>query len=151
MANFWAMKTFKEWWEGDFQNKVIVGIDEDGIDDNYLVLTKSNIDAVIDAGLCNEEIDRFFRNFCKYMEVGDYILIGSSKAVTFNVVGIARVKSDYYYDSTNEPRHCRDVEFLKKIEYPGYPIAKLKRTIRLEYISEQDFIETVAGLIEETP
>ena len=85
------------------------------------------------------------------MEVGDYILIGSSKAVTFNVVGIARVKSDYYFDITNEPRHCRDVEFLKKIEHPGYSVAKFKRTIRLENISEQDFIDTLAGLIEETP
>jgi len=147
MANFWVMKTIREWWEGDFRNHRIIGIDEEGIDDNYLTLTNNDINAVIDAGICNEERDRFFRNFCKYMEIGDYVIIGSSKAVQFNVVGIARVKSDYYFDINIEPRHCRDVEFLKILEYPGKPVARLKRTTRLEYISEQDFIETLTLLI----
>lgn len=148
MANFWAMKTFKDWWENEFITNQLIGIDEEGIDNDYLKFTEKNIDAVIDAKICNEEMDRFFRNFCRYMNIGDYILIGSSKAVQFNLVGIARVKSDYYFNKKKEPRHCREVEFLKKLEYPGLPIAKLKRTVRLEYISEQDFIETIASLIK---
>ena len=40
MAKYWAMKTFKEWWEGDFQDKGIVGIDHNGIDDNYITLQR---------------------------------------------------------------------------------------------------------------
>ncbi|KJS15753.1 MAG: hypothetical protein VR69_12105 [Peptococcaceae bacterium BRH_c4b] len=146
MRNYWVMKTFKDWWT-IFVSSKIVGIDEDGIDDNYLTITNGDLDyATTNLGI-NDEKDRFFRNFCKWMQIGDYIIIGTGKQTEFNVVGIVRVISDYIFDANAVPRHYRSVEFLKTKDYPGIEMNRFKRASLIEHITEQDFVEAISSLI----
>ena len=46
MKKYWVMKTFQSWWT-TFQSKNIIGIDEDGIDSDYLALSRSDVDAIL--------------------------------------------------------------------------------------------------------
>ena len=147
MKKYWVMKTFQEWW-GSFQNTHFIGIDEEGIDSNYLHLSQSEIEALLADGSnnFNDYQNRVFKEFCKWMQVDDFIIIGTGQTTAFNISGIARVTSAYRFDSSYQPRHIRNVELLKVIA-PPRPMQQFIRTPRLELIDEADFHEAVISLI----
>lgn len=147
MKKYWVMKTFQSWWT-TFQSKNIIGIDEDGIDSDYLALSRSDVDAILKdtSNNCKDFQNRVFQEFCKWMQVDDLVIIGTGQTTTFNISGIVRVKSSYYFDANLEPRHIRDVEILKVFN-PPLPMLRFSRTPRLEMIDEADFHEAVISLL----
>jgi hypothetical protein len=145
MRRYWAMKTFKE-WHCTFLNKDIIGIDQDGVDANYLSLSQAQITVLIEDGL-SEAIERNFRQFTKWMNVGDYILIGTGQTTKFNISAIAKVTENYDYNSNISPRHFRCVEFVKVFSEPK-PLQRFSRVARLELIDEIDFHESIISLID---
>lgn len=99
MKKFWAMKTYQEWW-GYFQNEHYIGIDEEGIDQNYLDLTFDQIQSLInDPDIKFKDwTDRVFKEFCKWMQLDDYVIIGTGPMAEFNISGIVKIKSDYRFE-----------------------------------------------------
>ena len=77
------MKTYLEWWD-TFQGEEIIGIDQDGIDKNYLEYSQNEIENLISDGL-TESIERNFKQFCCWMNSGDYVIIGTGQQTKFNI------------------------------------------------------------------
>ncbi|MDY0361043.1 MAG: hypothetical protein RBR08_06305 [Desulforegulaceae bacterium] len=147
MKKYWVMKTFQDWW-ATFQQSSIIGIDENGVDQNYLELTRDEVDNLYDdANLnFNDYQNRVFKEFCKWMQIDDFVIIGTGQTTAFNISGIVRVTGDYHFDSTIKPRHIRSVELLRVFEAP-LPMQRFIRTPRLELIDEEDFHEAIISLI----
>lgn len=138
------MKTYLEWWD-TFQGEEIIGIDQDGIDKNYLEYSQNEIENLISDGL-TESIERNFKQFCCWMNSGDYVIIGTGQQTKFNISGICRVEDDYTFDLNFYPRHIRKVKFLKIFNDP-IPLQRFARVARLELIDEIDFQESIISLL----
>jgi predicted RNA-binding protein with PUA-like domain len=145
MKKFWAMKTFQGWW-ATFNANGVVGIDQDGVDQDYTTYSDAAIAGLLSGDGYSEYIDRVFREFCKWMEVGDLVIIGTGKVAKFYISGIVRITSDYYFDPKSEPRHLRRVEILKAFDNPP-EMQRFLRTSRLELIDENDFHESIISLL----
>jgi hypothetical protein len=147
MTQYWSMKTFVEWW-GVFQRDNIVGIDQDGIDADYRTFSDVTIQQLLNNGTFTEYIDRTFREFAQWMQIGDFIIIGTGQVANFNLVGVANVTSDYRFDPTRQvgPGHIRDVQFRAMPSTPA-PMQRFARTSRLELIHESDFHEAILSLV----
>ena len=147
MKKYWVMKTFQSWWT-TFQQDSIIGIDEDGVDNDYLALSNEDILHLLndDSNNFNDYQNRVFKEFCKWMQVDDFVIIGTGQTTAFNISGVIRVKGNYRFDSNIEPRHIRDVEILKVFPSP-IPMQRFIRTPRLELIDEEDFHEAIISLL----
>jgi hypothetical protein len=64
MGKFWAMKTFQAWWV-TFNTNSVVGIDQEGIDQDYMTYSDAAIRGLLAGGGYTEYIDRVFREFCR--------------------------------------------------------------------------------------
>jgi predicted Mrr-cat superfamily restriction endonuclease len=140
------MKTFVEWW-GVFHRDNIVGVDQEGVDVDYRTLSDTQIQQLINNGM-SEYIDRTFREFVQWMQIGDFVLIGTGQMTVFNLAGVAKVTGDYRFDPTRQvgPRHIRDVQF-RAIPSTPVPMQRFARTSRLELIHETDFHDAILSLV----
>ncbi|MBA1149114.1 hypothetical protein H0Z60_18860 [Ectothiorhodospiraceae bacterium WFHF3C12] len=147
MKKYWVMKTFQEWW-ANFQSDGLIGIDESGVDGGYLELSNDEIRRLLEDqnNNFNDYQNRVFQQFCQWMQVDDFVLIGTGQTTTFNLSGIARVSGQYEFRNNPEPRHYRPVEILKVFESPR-SMQRFIRTPRLERIDEADFHESIISLI----
>jgi len=147
MKKYWVMKTFQEWWDL-FQNEQFIGIDEEGVDSDYISLSPNDIATLLadTSNNFNDYQNRVFKEFCKWMQVDDFVIIGTGQTATFNISGIARVSGPYHFNTNYDPRHLRNVEIMK-VFAPPRPMKQFIRTPRLELIDEADFHEAVISLI----
>jgi len=147
MKKYWVMKTFQEWWI-NFQRDNVIGIDESGVDQDYLGISQNQIDQLLQDtnNNFNEYQNRVFKEFCKWMQTGDLVIIGTGQTTTFNISGIVRVVGNYRFDSSSEPRHIRNVEILKVFQNP-LSMLRFIRTPRLELIDEEDFHDAIISLL----
>ena len=146
MRKYWAMKTFKEWWTV-FENDNIIGIDQDGVDQDYTTVTDPQIQTLLTTNADYTEYkDRVFREFCKWMQIGDFVVIGTGPTTEFNISGIALVSGGYTFDHNRDPRHIRSVDMLRRFATPR-PMQRFSRTSRLELIDDSDFHEAIISLI----
>ena len=136
MTNYWAMKTFKDWAD-EFISNGEIGLDEEGVDNNYLDYDKTNLP------LENKRILRRFDQFCKWAAVGDYVLIGIGQTTKFNAKLVGVITSDYVFDSSRQLyRHIRKIGILKVYDQP-VEIEKWGQVQRIELVDNNDFIETL--------
>ncbi len=136
MTNFWTMKTFKDWAD-EFISKEEIGLDEKGVDKNYLEYNHDN--SVID----NKRILRRFDQFCKWASVGDYVIVGTGQTTKFNAKIIGIITSDYTFDPSRQTyRHIRKIDILKIYDEP-VEIEKWGQIQRIELVNKNDFIETL--------
>lgn len=147
MTKYWVMKTFQEWW-GNFQNHQVIGIDEEGVDRDYLSMAPADIQSLIS----NKQVkfgeyqNRVFEEFCKWMQIDDLVIIGTGQTTDFNISGIVRVSGKYRFNQSIVPRHIRDVEILKIFDAP-VSMRRFMRTPRLERIDEADFHQSIISLL----
>ena len=137
MNNYWAMKTYGE-WSDIFIQQNIIGIDEEGIDDDYRNYQQNN------CPITNPRLERRFKQFCKWLNIGDYVAVGTGQQTHFNLKMIARVISDYEFDAsiTNGARHFRKIDILRLISDP-IPVEKWSQFQRLEFVDSNDFMDTL--------
>ncbi|KGR88056.1 hypothetical protein [Lysinibacillus odysseyi] len=136
MTNYWAMKTFKDWAE-EFITRKEIGLDEEGVDADYLGYDKSSLP------LDNTRILRRFDQFCKWASVGDYVLVGTGQTTKFNAKLVGVITGDYHFDASRQSyRHIRKIEVLKVYDEP-VEIEKWGQIQRIELVGHQDFIETL--------
>lgn len=66
MTQYWAMKTFVEWWNV-FRAGNFIGIDQNGVDQDYRALSDAQIQQLLtnQSLAYTEYIDRVFREFSK--------------------------------------------------------------------------------------
>jgi hypothetical protein len=146
MRKYWAMKTFMD-WATIFNSQNVIGIDQEGIDQDYTLYTDAKINHLITSNVgVTEYIDRVFRDFCKWMQIGDLIIIGTGQVAQFSVSAIARVSGVYRFNQSNTPRHLRDVDILRVLPNPK-PMQRFSRTSRLELIDEGDFYEAIISML----
>ncbi len=147
MKKYWVMKTFQDWWL-NFQRDNVIGIDEDGVEQDYLGISQNQIDQLLQNtnNNFNEYQNRVFKEFCKWMQNGDLVIIGTGQTTTFNISGIVRVTGNYRFDSNAVPRHIRNVEILKVFPNP-LSMLRFIRTPRLELIDEEDFHDAIISLL----
>jgi hypothetical protein len=149
MTQYWSMKTFVEWWNV-FRSSNVIGIDQEGVNGDYRTLSDPQIQQLLTNTALNDPYtdykDRVFREFCKWMQIGDLVVIGTGQTTVFNLAGVARVTGDYYYNGERAPRHLRSVEFLAIPSSPR-PMQRFARTSRLELIHETDFHEAILSLV----
>lgn len=142
MPNYWAMKTFKD-WASVFENRCEIGIDENGADSNYITDSRQNLISA----LSNPRLLRRFDQFCKWAEIGDYVIIGTGKTTQFNMQIIGKIKGEYEFDSQYKPyRHFRKIEIIKEFNEP-IQIEKWGQVQRIEAIDANDFIDTLVKSI----
>lgn len=138
MANYWAMKTFKEWANLFITNSEI-GLDEEGVDKKYTDYALSQIPNV----LSNPRIQRRFDQFCKWVKVGDYIIVGTGRTTKFNMKIIGRVVGEYEFDVNHGPyRHYHKIEIIRVFEKP-VPVEKWDQMQRIELVDDNDFFDTL--------
>lgn len=136
MTNYWAMKTFKDWAD-EFISKEEIGLDEEGVDNNYLDYAKNSLP------LENKRILRRFDQFCKWASTGDYVLVGIGQTTKFNAKLVGVITGDYIFDSSRQSyRHIRKIEILKVYDEP-VEIEKWGQVQRIELVNNNDFIETL--------
>lgn len=137
MNNYWAMKTFSEWAD-IFIQQDIIGIDEEGVNADYRNYQQNN------CPIKNPRIERRFKQFCKWLKIGDYVAVGIGQQTHFNLKMIARVISDYEFDSTiiKAPRHFRKIEILRLFPDP-IAVEKWSQFQRLEFVDSNDFLDTL--------
>ena len=136
MTKFWVMKTFKD-WSNDFVDKREIGLDEEGVDLNYLDYELS------DKPIGNDLILRRFDQFCKWAKVGDYVIVGIGQMTKFNMKIICKITGGYKFDEHNKPyRHKRDIEIIKCFDEP-VEIKKWGQMQRFELIDIDDFMDTL--------
>lgn len=147
MKKYWVMKAFQGWW-ASFQSEELIGIDESGVDGDYLGLSNDEIGRLLENqdNNFNDYQNRVFQQFCQWMQVDDFVLIGTGQTTTFNLSGIVRVSGSYKFRDNPEPRHYRPVEILKVFERPRL-MQRFIRTPRLERVDESDFHESIISLI----
>lgn len=136
MVNYWTMKTFKNWADEFITNEEI-GIDEESINKNYLEYVKSK------PPIDNKRILRRFDQFCKWANVGDYLIVGIGQMTKFNAKLVGVITGDYKFDASREPyRHIRKIRILKVYDEP-VEIEKWSQVQRIELVDNNDFIETL--------
>lgn len=147
MTQYWSMKTFVEWWNA-FQVQQVVGIDQDGVEQDYQSLSDEDVHRLLtNQDGYTEHIDRVFRDFSKWMQKDDLIIIGTGPMTQFSLVGVARVRGSYFFDLARTPaRHLREVQFLAIPQAPRL-MQRFARTARLELIHEADFHEAILSLV----
>jgi hypothetical protein len=145
MKRYWAMKTYLKWWD-TFQDGEIIGIDQNGIDKNFSNYSDEEIEKLLSKGL-TESIERNFKQFCSYMNPGDYVIIGTGQQTKFNISGICKVEGEYIFDENYYPRHIRKVKFVKFFKN-AIPLQRFARVARLELIDEIDFQEAIISLLK---
>ena len=146
MTQYWSMKTFAGWWD-EFRTYNIIGVDQEGVDICYRTLSDAQIQSRINADKFSEYVDRTFREFAQWMQIGDLVLVGTGPTTKFNLAGVAKVTGDYCFDANRAvPRHLRTVKFLAQPLLPQ-PMQRFARTSRLELIHETDFYEATLSLI----
>lgn len=139
MPNYWAMKTFKD-WANAFQNNSEVGIDEQGVDQDYTTYNIQNLPSV----LSNPRLIRRFDQFCKWAKIGDYVIVGVGKTTQFNIQIIGRITGGYEFDNQhNLYRHFRSIEIMKVFN-DTIPVEKWGQVQRVELVDANDFIDTLA-------
>jgi hypothetical protein len=130
-----------------FQRQNVVGIDEEGVNADYQSMSETDLQRLLtNPGEYTEYKDRVFREFSKWMQRDDLIIIGTGQTTAFNLAGVARVRGDYFFDVAREPRHLREVEFLAIPQAPR-AMQRFARTSRLELIHEADFHEAILSLV----
>jgi predicted Mrr-cat superfamily restriction endonuclease len=141
MNNYWAMKTYEE-WANFFINHTEVGIDEDGVNDNYRSYQQDN------CPITNPRIDRRFKQFCKWANIGDYVAVGIGQQGSFNLKLIGRIVSDYEFDASRVtgPRHFRKIEVLRVFTTP-ISIEKWSQLQRLDSLNHNDFLDTLVNYL----
>ncbi|WP_027408445.1 hypothetical protein [Anoxybacteroides tepidamans] len=140
MANYWVMKTFKDWADSFIHNSEI-GMDEEGVNQNYNQYPHNQLP------LNNERILRRFNQFCKWVQQGDYVIVGVGQTTAFKMKLIARITGDYYFDPNHRPyRHIRKVEIMKVFDEP-INVEKWSQTQRIELIDDNDFIDTFVRVL----
>jgi hypothetical protein len=140
MSKFWVMKTFMEWADLFVVNGEI-GIDEKDADKDWTGYTRGNLSAC----LTNPRIARRFDQFCKWMNVGDYLIVGVGQKIQFGMKTIGRISGPYRFDSSHQPyRHYRSIEVLRVFESP-VPIDKWSQIQRIERVDLDDFIDTLVN------
>jgi hypothetical protein len=145
MTQYWSMKTFAEWWTV-FREGNVVGIDQDGVDADYQSMSDEDVQRLLTNEGYTEFIDRVFREFSKWMQRDDLIIIGTGQTTVFNLAGVARVRGNYFFNGARTPRHLREVEFLAIPQAPR-TMQRFARTSRLELIHEADFHEAILSLV----
>lgn len=137
MSTYWAMKTFENWANYFIQNSEF-GIDEDGVDSDYRSYQQNN------CPISNPRIERRFKQFCKWANIGDYVAIGIGQTTTFNIKLIGRIVSEYQFDQhkTNAPRHFRKIEIMRVFD-PPISVEKWGQVQRMELIDHNDFLDTL--------
>lgn len=142
MPNYWAMKTFKD-WANDFVNNSEIGIDEEGVDNDYTTYSIQNLPSV----LSNPRLIRRFDQFCKWAKKGDYVIVGIGQTTQFNMRIIGRIIGDYEFDHQHKPyRHFRKIEIMKVFNEP-IQIEKWGQVQRIELVDDNDFIDTLVKSI----
>jgi len=138
MSKFWAIQTDKVWSDLFVANEE-VGIDEEDAGIDLAGCTPDSLSACV----TNPRIARRFGQFCKWMNIGDYLIVGVGKQVQFGMKVIARISGPYRFDRCHQSyRHCRRIEVLKVFENP-IPIDKWSQIHRLERVDLDDFIDTL--------
>ncbi len=136
MTKYWTMKTFKGWAD-EFISKREIGLDEEGVDKNYLEYDASN------PAIKNNRILRRFDQFCKWANVGDYVIVGIGQTTKFNAKLVGVITGDYLFDPTRQTyRHIRKIDVLKVYDEP-VEIDKWGQVQRIELVDNNDFIETL--------
>jgi hypothetical protein len=140
VANYWLMKTFKDWADS-FVHHSEIGFDEEGVDQDFTQYSYNQ------PPLRNERILRRFNQFCRWAKRGDYVIVGIGKATTFRMKFIARITGDYVFEP-NHPlyRHIRKVEIMKIFDEPVL-VEKWSQAQRIELIDDNDFIDTVVRVL----
>jgi hypothetical protein len=142
MPNYWAMKTFKD-WANAFQNISEIGIDEQGVDQDYTTYDIQNLPSI----LSNPRLIRRFDQFCKWAKIGDYVIVGVGQTTQFNMQIIGRITGGYEFDSQhNLYRHFRSIEIMKIFNNP-IPVEKWGQMQRVELVDDNDFIDTLVKSI----
>lgn len=142
MSNFWAMKTFKD-WANTFVTNSEIGFDEDGVNRDYTSYNIQQLPTVLD----NPRLVRRFDQFCKWVKIGDYVIVGVGQTTQFNVRIIGRVTGEYVFDSQHNPyRHYRKIEIMKVFNEPKL-IEKWGQVQRIELVDDNDFIDTLVKSI----
>lgn len=86
---------------------------------------------------------RKFNDFCKWLNIGDYVIIGEWHMVHFNIKIICRITGEYVFDPANQSyRHFRKIEVMKIFD-ESIEIEKWEQVTRIERIDEADFIDTL--------
>lgn len=138
MPNYWAMKTFKD-WANIFVNNSEIGIDEEGVDNDYTTYNIQNLPSV----LSNPRLIRRFDQFCKWAKIGDYVIVGIGQTTQFHMQIIGRITGKYEFDSQhNLYRHFRKIEIMKVFDTP-IQIEKWGQVQRIELVDANDFIDTL--------
>lgn len=147
MTQYWSMKTYSGWWDV-FRTDNVIGVDEEGaVDTCYRTLSDAQIQSQINTNAMSEYVDRTFREFVHWMQIGDLILVGVGQTTKFNLAAVGKVTGDYCFDANRPaPRHFRTVKFLAEPLLPK-PMQRFARTSRLELIHETDFHEAILSLI----
>jgi predicted Mrr-cat superfamily restriction endonuclease len=138
LAGYWVMKTYKDWADSFIFNEE-VGFDEDGVDQNYKDYTKDN------PPIDNERLLRRFNQFCKWVKIGDYVIVGTGPIGKFNIKLIGRITGEYNFDADKTPyRHTRKIEIMKIFD-TEIGVEKWSQAQRIELIDDNDFIDTLVN------
>lgn len=142
MKTYWAMKTFLE-WENFFQSNSYIGIDQEGVDKNFLEYSTVEVDELVEEEVFSSaSIARNFRQFCRYMQVGDHVVVGTGAQGKFNVTLFVEIIGVYEYIPSNRkdqlPAHVRKVRVIKRLDNP-VPYPELLRVPRLEVLHPEDW------------
>lgn len=136
MTKYWTMKTFKVWAD-EFISKGEIGLDEEGVDKSYFDYNSSN------PAIENQRILRRFDQFCKWVNVGDYVIVGIGQTTKFNAKLVGVITGDYQFDLSRQTyRHIRKINILKVYDEP-VEIEKWGQVQRIELVDNNDFIETL--------
>lgn len=138
MSNFWAMITFKDWANAFVSNREI-GFDEKGVDNDYTTYNIQQLPSVLD----NPGLVRRFDQFCKWIKIGDYVIVGVGQTTQYNMWLIGRIIGHYEFNCQHKPyRHYRKIEVMKVFSEP-IQIEKWGQVQRIELVDDNDFIDTL--------
>ena len=138
MVNYWAMKTFKDWANLFIKNNEI-GLGEEGVDKKYTDYEISEIPSA----LPNPRKQRRFDQLCKWVKVGDYIIVGIGRKTEFKMKIIGRVIGEYEFNANHIPYwHYRKIEIMRVFDKP-VPVEKWSQMQRIELVDDNDFVDTL--------
>lgn len=144
----WGMKTFKH-WGAHFVANGFVGIDQEGVDQDFRTIKDNIADELIDEEFITRPIIRNFKQFVYDMKIGDMIAIGVGKMTRYNITAIVKVTGDYQFNpnSPSMPRHTRSVEIVNSFTEP-VSYNEFNRMSRLEFLSEYDWNEMLSHIFK---
>ncbi len=90
MTQYWSMKTFVDWWNV-FRSSNVIGIGQEGVNADYRTLSDPEIQQLLTNTALNDPYtdykDRVFREFCKTMQIGDLVVVGTGQT-TFSILRV---------------------------------------------------------------